>query len=173
MNLRSLATDPKLGGNKEETKWKRERGREKRNALHYIEQGKVNASGEKEWLVQNRTRRWVVRYIYIHRNQVCSVLTIVFSFPISPNPHEDTSDNIALELLIRAERHVEMPMSTSQPYTTPTPTTVESASFFFCSIQGSEIDWVDSVFLAAEKRVGSDDDGRHSSSCGFAIFPSL
>jgi len=119
VNLRSLATDPKLGGNKEETKWKRERGREKRNALYYIEQGKVNASGEKEWLVQNRTRRWVVRYIYIHRNQVCSVLTIVFSFPISPNPHEDTSDNIALELLIRAERHVEMPMSTSQPYTTP------------------------------------------------------
>lgn len=97
----------------------------------------------------------------------------MFSFPISPNPHEDTSDNIALELLIRAERHVEMPMSTSQPYTTPTPTTVESASFFFCSIQGSEIDWVDSVFLAAEKRIGSDDDGRHSSSCGFAIFPSL
>ena len=50
--------------------------------------------------------------------------------------------------------------------------TVEFA-FFFCSIQGSEIDWVDSVFLAAEKRIGSDDDGRHSSSCGFAIFPSL
>jgi len=57
---------------------KKERGRREEKEMHYIER----ADGLSD--------------IYI-RNQVRSVLqidSIVFSFPISLNPHEDTSDNI-------------------------------------------------------------------------------
>ena len=91
MNLRSLATDPKHGENKEETKRKKREGEGEEKEMHY-NKAKSTPPYERKNGLSKTERADGLSDIYI-RNQVRSVLqidSIVFSFPISLNPHEDT-----------------------------------------------------------------------------------